>query len=158
MKKKEKENLMLLEVKPDSPDLARLIAKLDNYLSDLYPQDEIFGVELSDPKTEEMTFVLAYLDGVPVGCGGIRRLDERTVELKRFFVEPTLRRQGVAGRVFGYLEQVAERLGCSVMRLETGAPQFESVNFYKKLGFYEIERFGEYVDCESSLCMEKVLG
>ena len=153
----EMESLLLQEVKPDNSDLARLIVKLDDYLSTLYPQDEIFGVDLKDSKTEEMTFVLAYWDGAPVGCGGIRRLDERTVELKRFFVEPTMRRQGIARQVFGYLEQVAERLGCSVMRLETGAPQFESVNFYKKQGFYEIERFGEYVDCESSLCMEKVL-
>lgn len=151
------ENLVLKTVSPDNKDLAGLIGKLDDYLAGLYPQDEIFGVDLSDPKTEEMTFVLAYWDGVPVGCGGIRRLDGRTAELKRFFVEPSMRRQGVARQVFRYLEQEAERMGFSAMRLETGAPQFESVNFYKKQGFYEIERFGEYVNCESSLCMEKIL-
>ncbi|MCR2803583.1 GNAT family N-acetyltransferase [Paenibacillus soyae] len=151
------DKLELKTVKPGHVDLSSLIEKLDGYLSGLYPQDEIFGVDLSDPKSEEMTFVLAYWEGVPVGCGGIRRIDERTVELKRFFVEPAMRRQGVARQVFRYLEQEAEKQGCTVMRLETGAPQFESVNFYKKQGFYEIERFGEYVNCESSLCMEKVL-
>ncbi|MEK3882978.1 GNAT family N-acetyltransferase [Paenibacillus sp. PL2-23] len=151
------DHLVLRAVGPNDSDLAGLISKLDGYLSDLYPQDEIFGVDMSDPKTGEMTFVVAYWDGVPVGCGGIRRLDEATVELKRFYVEPSMRRQGVARQVFSRLEQEAEEMGCSVMRLETGAPQFESVHFYKKMGFYEIDRFGEYVDCESSLCMEKLL-
>lgn len=149
------EQLTIQAVRPGHADLAGLIAKLDGYLQELYPPDEIFGVDFSDPKTEEMMFAVAYWDGAPVGCGGIRRLDADTVELKRFYVEPHMRRQGVAHQVFRYLEKQASELGCSVMRLETGAPQFESVAFYKKRGFYEIERFGEYVDCESSLCMEK---
>ena len=39
------------------------------------------------------------------------------------------------------------------IRLEAGAPQPEAIAFYKKHGYYEIEKFGEYVECESSFVM-----
>ncbi|MBH5319936.1 GNAT family N-acetyltransferase [Paenibacillus sp. GSMTC-2017] len=146
---------MIEKVATDNRDLAKLVVELDQYLQGLYPLEAIFGVDFNDPKTKEMTFVVAYLGEVPVGCGGIRRLDTETVELKRFFVKPEIRRQGVAKKVLAYLEQQAAELGCTVMRLETGELQEESVLFYKKLGFYEIDRFGEYIDCEESYCMEK---
>lgn len=44
------------------------------------------------------------------------------------------------------------------MKLETGDQQIEAIGlFYKKYEFYEIDRFGEYADCPSSVCMEKIL-
>ncbi|MDQ6419726.1 GNAT family N-acetyltransferase [Paenibacillus sp. LHD-117] len=143
------------EVPCDDEGLLALIAKLDHYLSSLYPADEIFGVDLSAPATREMVFAVAFLGNRPVGCGGIRGLDDGTAELKRFYVEPDVRRAGIAGKVYGYLEHRAAEMGHTILRLETGEPQYESIGFYRKQGFYEIERFGEYVDCDSSYCMEK---
>lgn len=145
------------EVPSDSAILAGLIAQLDVYLSGLYNEDEIYTVDFSNPKTKDMIFVLAYDGDEAIGCGGIRILDARTAELKRFFVVPDKRKGGVAGEMYRYLERRAAELGCSVMRLETGDPQFEAVTFYKKHGYYAIEPFGEYVGCKSCLCMEKVL-
>ncbi|MDF2837388.1 MAG: N-acetyltransferase [Paenibacillus sp.] len=142
-------------VPADDAALAGLIERLDAYLARLYPADEIFGVDFSDPATRNMAFAVAYLDGRPVGCGGIRSLDSATAELKRFYVEPDVRRAGIAGSVCRFLEKRAAELGHSLLRLETGEPQFESIRFYSKQGFYPIERFGEYVHCESSYCMEK---
>ncbi|GKU76320.1 GNAT family N-acetyltransferase [Paenibacillus sp. L3-i20] len=149
------ERLMIESVPSNNLDLAMLIERLDHYLLELYVPEDINGVDFNDPKTKDMIFVVAYWDGVPVGCGGIRQLDANTAELKRFFVESAIRRQGIAGKVLKYLEQCAVKLGCTVMKLETGAPQVESVAFYKKQGFYEIEPFGEYEESEASLCMEK---
>ncbi|QNK60539.1 GNAT family N-acetyltransferase [Paenibacillus sp. PAMC21692] len=134
-----------------------LIAQLDDYLADLYPPEEIFGVDFSDPSTSSMVFAVAYMDGRPVGCGGIRSLDGDIAELKRFYVVPDVRRAGIAGKVYRFLEKRAVEQGHSRLRLETGEPQFESIGFYRKQGFYEIERFGEYAECESSYCMEKII-
>ncbi|WP_274654726.1 hypothetical protein [Paenibacillus humicola] len=72
--------IKLEEVKPDHQDLARLIRKLDDYLLERYPADEVFGVDFNDPSTKEMVFILAYLEGQAVGCGGIRPLDRETAE------------------------------------------------------------------------------
>ncbi|RJX38831.1 GNAT family N-acetyltransferase [Paenibacillus pinisoli] len=152
------EKLVIERVTAGNPGLAALIRELDRYLEGLYPPEEIFVVDFDDPKTSEMVFVMAYGDGEPAGCAGLRQLDGESVELKRFYVDPRMRRHGVARQLYQYLEQQALELGCSIIRLETGAPQVEAIAFYKKLGFYEIPAFGEYIGCASSLCMEKRIG
>lgn len=55
------------------------------------------------------------------------------------------------------LESIAREMAYVAIKLETGDQQPEAISFYKKHGFIEIDRYGEYVDCESSLCYEKVL-
>ena|GEM_PF-316600 len=146
--------VVVREVSANDECLSMLIAQLDDYLAGLYPPGEIFGVDFSDPSTSSMVFAVAYLEGRPVGCGGIRSLDGDTAELKRFYVVPDVRR---AGKVYRFLEKRAAERGHSRLRLETGEPQFESIGFYRKQGFYEIDRFGEYAECESSYCMEKII-
>lgn len=149
--------VVVREVSANDECLSMLIAQLDDYLAGLYPPGEIFGVDFSDPSTSSMVFAVAYLEGRPVGCGGIRSLDGDTAELKRFYVVPDVRRAGIAGKVYRFLEKRAAERGHSRLRLETGEPQFESIGFYRKQGFYEIDRFGEYAECESSYCMEKII-
>ncbi|SEL65917.1 N-acetylglutamate synthase, GNAT family [Paenibacillus sp. cl141a] len=144
-------------VRETHKDLQELIAKLDDYLSTLYPAEGIFGLDLADPKVREMLFVVAYHDGQPVGCGAIRPLDAESVEIKRFFVDVPYRNRGVASRILLFLEEQAKTRGYRFSRLETGEPQKESVHFYKKLGYAQIEPFGEYIGSEYSLCFEKSL-
>lgn len=144
-------------VRETHKDLQELIAKLDDYLSTLYPAEGIFGLDLADPKVNETLFVVAYHDGQPVGCGAIRPLDAESVEIKRFFVDVPYRNRGVASRILLFLEEQAKTQGYRFSRLETGEPQKESVHFYKKLGYAQIEPFGEYIGCEYSLCFEKSL-
>ena len=64
----------------DSADSRRLIAALDAHLSSRYPTDQRFGPNL---KAEHLApglgeFVIARADGLAIGCGAIRRLDETT--------------------------------------------------------------------------------
>ncbi|WP_240941143.1 GNAT family N-acetyltransferase [Paenibacillus sp. HB172176] len=151
------ERINIMVVPASDAGLRRLIAELDSYLSGLYPADEIFAVDLEAAETREMIFAVAYTDGKAVGCGAIRRLDEAAAELKRFYVLPECRRSGIAGELCRFLEKRCREQGIAVLRLETGAPQYESLGFYRKQGFYGIDRYGEYVHCESSLCMEKRL-
>lgn len=149
--------ITLVQVSAQHADLAYLIGKLDEELLQLYPGDEIFGVDVDDPEIEEAIFVIAYHNGMPVGCGGIRPVDQESTELKRFYVEPSCRNQGIAGRLLVYLEQRATALNFSSIKLETGPQQSEALQFYRKHGYCEIERFGPYTDCPSSLCFAKGL-
>jgi putative acetyltransferase len=73
-------------------------------------------------------------------------------------VEIALRKQGIAKQMLDFLEEHAKVLRFKVIKLETGTEQPEAVNFYEKHGFSAIDKFGEYVDCVSSLCYEKVVG
>ncbi|QWU14842.1 Acetyltransferase (GNAT) family protein [Paenibacillus sophorae] len=151
------ENTELVQVAPEHPDLALLIAQLDHYLFELYPPEEVFLVDFEDPYVNDIYFIVAYLNSRPVGCGAIKKLDEEHVELKRFFVEPEFRNKGIARMIMQRLEEEAANQGYKGIKLETGDQQTEAIGFYKKNGYGEIERFGEYADCRSSLCFEKKL-
>lgn len=150
--------ILIKQVDPlQNHDLMQLISSLDQYLFERYPSDEVFVVDFSDPKINDTIFMMAYDGARPVGCGAIRPIASEVVELKRFFVVPEYRQQGIGALILTQLEAVACELNYSVLRLETGAQQPESIKFYKKHGYYEIERYGEYASCESSLCYEKRL-
>ncbi|MCM3629573.1 GNAT family N-acetyltransferase [Paenibacillus glycanilyticus] len=148
----------IVQVAHDNADLRELIRRLDEDLAQRYSNpDEVFTVDFTDPKVIEMIFIVAYIDGVPAGCGGIRPHGREFVELKRFYVDPAYRRHGIAAGMLSELEDRATGAGFSLIRLEAGAPQPEALAFYRKHNYYAIERFGEYADCESSLCYEKRL-
>ncbi|PUA36358.1 GNAT family N-acetyltransferase [Paenibacillus elgii] len=151
------EMLTVQVVEPSNEHLLALIAKLDDYLYSLYPADEVFGVDLEGSDVDEVVFVLAYWDGAAAGCGAYRPLDAQAAELKRIFVDPYFRNKGIASSILSFLEQEAVRAGFTSLLLETGPMQPESIALYKKFGFIDIEPFGEYVNCLSSICMEKRL-
>ncbi|QGQ99497.1 GNAT family N-acetyltransferase [Paenibacillus psychroresistens] len=144
-------------VSHESIELIGLIAKLDEDLYQRYPEDEVHVVDFTDPSIAEIVFIIAYQNETPVGCGAIRPIDADSTELKRFYVEPAFRQQGIAKQMLVFLEEQAKALQFTRIKLETGAAQPEAVNFYEKHGYQAIDKFGEYVDCISSLCYEKVI-
>lgn len=151
-------NTLTLKItEPTNEHLLGLIAKLDDYLYSMYPAEEVFTVDLDEPKVQDVVFVVAYLDGTAVGCGAYRPLDEQSAELKRIFVDPSYRNKGIASRLLSFLENAAQQAGFSAMLLETGPMQHESIQLYRKYGYQLIEPFGEYVGCPSSICMRKHL-
>lgn len=152
------DEIKVVEVVPEDKDLAMLISKLDSYLNERYPVEEVHVIDFEDPNVHEILFVVAYVNGRAAGCGAVRPLDSEFTELKRFYVEPEYRNKGIAGKVFNYLENKAKELNFVALRLETGDEQPEAISFYKKHGFYKIEKFGEYADCELSVCFEKKIG
>lgn len=144
-------------VKFDHQHLHELIEELDKELLERYPADEIFGVDFTSPSVKDMTFAVGYLDDAPIACGALRPLNETEVELKRFYVRRAHRKKGAATALLAFLEGEAKSSAYSVMKLETGPMQPESICLYEKLGYTHIGRYGEYVDCDSSVCMEKRL-
>ena len=104
-------------------------------------------------------FVVALApDATPLGCGGLRRLDATSGEVKRMYVVPAARGTGVAAAVLAALEAHARAVGWTHLRLETGSAQPDAVAFYTKHGYRPIPRFGHYLDEPTSLCFERALG
>ena len=142
-----------------SPVVQQLIGALNAELDARYPEEGANHFRL-DP--EELVdgrgaFVVAYLDGQPVGCGAVRRIEPTVAEIKRMYVAPTARGRGVGRHVLRELEAEAQRLGATRLVLETGPRQPEALALYSRAGFVEIPNFGEYVGCELSVCMAKEL-
>lgn len=100
---------------------------------------------------------MAYLDGQPAGCGGVQLFGEEYAELKRMYVRPAFRGQGVGKRLLVHLQAYAYERGLRVLRLETGIFQTEAIDLYQRFGFRRIPPFGPYFEDLVSLCMEKRL-
>lgn len=93
----------------------------------------------------EGIFVVAYLDGVAVGCGGWRTRDD-DAEIKRMYTVPQARGRGVARAVLAALEGSAHAAGLRRMILEAGGRQPEAISLYEACGYRRIANFGYYKD------------
>ena len=54
---------------------------------------------------------VAWCDGQPAGCIALRRLDGTTCELKRLYVRPAYRGQGIAGQMMQRILSDARAIG-----------------------------------------------
>ncbi|MCX7801652.1 MAG: GNAT family N-acetyltransferase [Meiothermus ruber] len=142
---------------PDSPIARALIAELDAVLEPLYPPKSRHGYSVEKLIQQEVAFFVAYLNGQPVGCGGVQLFGEEYAELKRMYVRPAFRGQGVGKRLLTHLQAYAYERGLRVLRLETGIFQTEAIGLYQRFGFRRIPPFGPYFEDPVSLCMEKRL-
>lgn len=110
-------------------------------------------------------YLLAYdEEDRPVATGGWRsqeRNDEGysdgDAELKRMFVIPEGRGNGLARRLLAVLEADARAAGRTRMVLETGDQQPEAIALYLSSGYTPCEKFGHYRTYESSRCYAKPL-
>ncbi len=143
----------------DSADAQRLIAALDAHLASRYSADQRFGPNLRPQQIAPGlgTFVIARAEGRSVGCGALRRLDETSAEVKRMYVEPELRGQGIAKEIVDHLEAAARVMGTRRLVLETGIYQAEAIGLYRRLGFNPVRCWGEYEGVLTSVCFEKSL-
>ena len=86
-------------------------------------------------------FVVAYDEARPVGCGGIKSLDERAAEVKRLYVAPEARGQGVAQAILARLEKAAREGGHSVVRLDTGDRMPAALKLFRSAGYRDIDDY-----------------
>ena len=144
--------------RPDREEAQSLIRQLDEDLYQRYPAlQATHGLRPQDVSDPNFTFLIAWIDGVAIGCGALRVLETGVSEVKRMFVLPQFRGRGIARRILEALESRARELGHTLVRLETGEGQPEAIGLYKSAGYREIAGFGEYVDNPFSVCFEKRL-
>ena len=137
-----------VEVRLEAPDSADARSCLAEYYAEIARRfeagyDPAKGNVVRD---EEMTppagfFFVARLDGRPVGCGALVRIDAATGEIKRMWTAPSARGLGVARRMMATIEATARRSGLTTLRLDTNRALNEAQALYRKLGYQEIARF-----------------
>lgn len=143
---------------PRSAASAKLIAELSAELSARYGDDGSGRFDPADVEVERAAFVVARLDGEPVGCGALRPMDEQAAEVKRMYVRSSARGQGISKKILQKLEDLARDFGYQIVRLETGYKQPEAIHLYEKSGYRRIDNYGPYIGSEYNLCFEKSLG
>lgn len=139
-----------VKVAAEAPDTADARLCLSTYFSELAARFETgFDAGADDSaRVEDMTppsglFVIARLDGDAVGCGGFKRVDKATGEIKRVWTAPSARGLGVARRMLRALEGAAREAGVKTLRLDTNRALTEAHALYRSEGYREIARFND---------------
>ena len=140
----------------DNEDFQKLVRELDADLKVRDGQEHLFYAQFNKIDTIKYAIV-AYENDIPVGCGAIKKYDADSMEIKRMYVLPDKRGQGIASAILKELEQWAWELGGRKCLLETGRKQPEAIALYTKNGYAIIPNFGQYEQVENSVCFEKAL-
>ena len=116
----------------------------------------VAGVEFDPP---DGGFLVAYVDGQPVGCGAWRShaRSAEVAEVKRVFVQASARKQGLARTIMAAIEDDARAHGRKRIILETGLGQPEAIALYQALGYERIPNFGYYKNEPGARCFAKSL-
>jgi GNAT superfamily N-acetyltransferase len=143
----------------DAPVAQALIAALNAELDRLYPEEGAnhFRLDADEVAPGRGAFLVGRVDGRAVACGAVRTLEAGTAEIKRMYVDPAVRRRGVARALLARLEDEARALGARRIVLETGVRQPEAIALYAAFGYATIAPFGEYENTPLSVCMGKEL-
>lgn len=140
----------------NNTDFQKLVAQLDADLKIRDGDDHAFFSQYN--KIDKINHVvIAYENEMAIGCGAIKEYASDVMEIKRMFVLPNKRGQGIASAILKELELWAVELKYKKCILETGIRQPEAIQLYIKNNYVLIANYGQYENVTSSVCFEKML-
>ncbi|MEM6318202.1 MAG: GNAT family N-acetyltransferase [Bacteroidota bacterium] len=104
-------------------------------------KEELAAIEQQYGKPNGVIYLAYDRQDHPAGCFGIRPFDGTICELKRMYLQPSLRGKGVGKQMLQKAIEVGKNLGYTKMRLDTLPTMESAIGLYKKLGFYEIPAY-----------------
>ncbi|WP_144764092.1 GNAT family N-acetyltransferase [Curtobacterium sp. 9128] len=136
-------------------DLPEVDVLLDAYLDEraatfpsaqgTYTRKRTPAAEFTPPNG---VFAVAYdAAGTPLGCGGLRRIDDDgddvRFEVKHVFVTPDGRGRGVATAVMDELERRGAELGATAIVLDTNDSLVAAGAMYRGRGYERVDPFND---------------
>ncbi|MCW3845446.1 bifunctional helix-turn-helix transcriptional regulator/GNAT family N-acetyltransferase [Micromonospora yasonensis] len=138
----------MVVIEPCSPGDPRARAAVRAYAREIAQRfDDGFDPALSRPVRDEDLvppaglFLLATLNGEPVGCGAIKLHAGAPAEIKRVWVSDGVRGLGIGRRLLDQLEGHAAEGGWTAVRLDTNRNLTEAIAMYRAAGYREIEPY-----------------
>lgn len=139
----------------DSEDAKMLISELNQALTVITGDDGTTNFHREDVLDERSAFLIAYIDGIPYGCGAIRQVSEDTAEAKRIYARKN--QYGVGKAILKALETKAIEFGYHRIILETRVQNLHAIEFYHKNGYDRCEAYGKYVGKDNAYCFQKAI-
>ena len=149
---------MDLVIAVDDPRIDDVRTLLDRHLAfarEVTPPDHVHAMDVEDLVDPAVTLFSARRDGVLLGVGALKRLDETHAELKSMHTSEAARGQGVGRTMVDHILAVAADRSYQRVSLETGTGDafVPARSLYTKVGFKPCAPFGEYTDNPYSACM-----
>jgi GNAT superfamily N-acetyltransferase len=136
------DEIVIGDAGPDIDAAARLLRAMEDEVSELYwdraGSIHDISASLAEMQAPDGAFLLVRVLGEPIGCGGIKRLDSETCEIKRMYLDPGWRGLGLSRLLLEALEERARGLGYTRARLDTGDRQPSARRLYEGAGYRSI--------------------
>ena len=154
--KLENVHVTIKRVRTDDDDFVCLINALSEMLAELNGEKNDYYAPLNTASSLAVALV-AYVESVPVGCGGFRIMDDGAIEIKRMFVLSEQRGVGIGKALLSEIESIGREHGHSRIVLETSKRLPAATGLYQISGYTVIPNYGPYIGLDDSICMEKIL-
>ncbi len=142
---------------PRSPEIVAMLEDGEAFAASLYPAESNHFLSLDALRSENVRFFVARdLNGRALGTGAIA-LNDGWAEIKRMWVLPAARGQGLSKAILARLEAEVRQAGISLIRLETGISNHDALALYEKASFERRGPFADYGPDPLSVFMEKRL-
>jgi putative acetyltransferase len=142
---------------PSQSDVLPLLLHGEEESARLYPPESNHHLPLEALCEHNVVFHVARApQGRAVGTGALV-LHGDWAEVKRVWVEPDVRGQGLSKAIMRALELAARQRGIRWLRLETGVISHAALTLYRNDGYTVCPPFADYVDDPLSVFMEKAL-
>lgn len=146
--------MKIIEKNPNTSDAILLMDELSENLEAITGNSGRSSFNPNDVCVPRSLFAIAYNEeGEAIGCGAIRPINENIAEVKRMYSKS--KAMGVGTEIICYLETQAQKLGYSVLWLETRLINERAVSFYENRGYHRILNYGKYVNNPDAVCFEK---
>ena len=130
---------------PDSADarwcIGEYFAELDVIFDHGYDPGRAVTVTSDDLRAPHGAFLIARLDGKPVGCAGVKLPPGEPAFFKRMWVSPDARGHGIGGALLTALEETARTAGATVVRFDTNSTLATATALYRRRGYQEVPDF-----------------
>lgn len=117
-------------------------SSFQNYLAVQHYDEEINHLEDKYGMPSGRLY-LAYCNGEAAGCIGLKKIDEKSCEMKRLYVRPQFRGRNIGKLLVRKIITDAKEIGYSYMLLDTLPFLETAIHMYEKFGFYPIDCYND---------------
>jgi putative acetyltransferase len=141
------------------PRVRDLIAFHQRAMIEGSPPGLSFALDLSGLQAEGVTVWAAHVGEEVAAIGALKRLEDRSGEIKSMRTHPDFLRQGLAAALLETIIAHARTLGLTRLSLETGTgPAFEpALALYRRRGFVNGPAFADYTLTDFNQCLHLAL-
>ncbi|WP_309663486.1 helix-turn-helix domain-containing GNAT family N-acetyltransferase [Tabrizicola sp.] len=134
---------------PDDPAALACVGAYYRLLMETFPDftPDMFPLPLPDAtrcRPPLGACLVAWSDDLPVGCVSLRPLGNGVAEVKRLWVDPVARGQGLARRLMRSIETRAVAQGFTDLRLDSHTDLAPAIALYRNDGWVEIAPYTGY--------------
>ena len=152
----------MVTIELDDPARADVRELLDEHLADMFatsPADSVHALDHSALSAPGITFWTAREDGLLLGCGALKQLDNSAGEIKSMRTTPASRGRGIAALLLTRILADAQERGFEQLYLETGSEEFfaPARRLYDRHGFTDCPPFADYTLDPHSVFMQRTL-